>query len=172
MKKLLFLSIISLFAFSCNSGEKNEEATTSDKNADMQTVYEQNLATVKNCVTDFENKNLADYANNIADTAVWNSPVYGDTDSTKTHWMQSLKYWTDNWDSLHLTNGNFLPGLDPVTHEINGSVRYYGRWDGVHKATGKTTQVNFYGTYEFNKDHKIISGADYFDVGGLLNAVK
>lgn len=171
MRKLLFLSVISLLAISCNSNEKKEDEAAS-KNDSGQALYDQNLAVVKNCLTAFENKNLTDFFANVADSVKWHSPVYGDDVHTKAHWTESLKYWTDNWDSLHLNNGNFLPGLDSATHKIDGSVRYYGRWDGVHKATGIHTQVQVYETYEFNKDHKIVNDAQYFDVGGLMNAVQ
>ena len=171
MKKLLFIMIVSLMMFSCISNEKKPEAATTSTNSDMQAVYEQNLASMKSWVTAFENKNLTDYANNVADSVSWHSPVYGDTVTTKTHYMESLKYWTDNWDSLHLSDGIFLPGIDTINHQMDGSVRYYGRWDGVHKATGKATHVNFYGVYRFNSDHKMVWGSDYFDVGGLINAV-
>jgi|ERR1019366_8457230 hypothetical protein len=171
MRKLLFLSMMSLLVISCNSNKKTEDDATSKKD-DGAMLYDQNLAVVKTITTDFANKNLTDFFSNVADSVVWNSPVYGDDVHTKAHWMESLKYWTDNWDSLHLNDANFLPGLDSTTHAIDGSVRYYGRWDGVHKATGIHTHVQIYETYEFNKDHKIINDAQYFDVGGLMNAVQ
>ncbi len=47
----------------------------------------------------------------------------------------------------------------------------YGRWDGVH-SSGVATQSKYYGTYDFNKDNKIISGSDFFDLGGLMNVVQ
>jgi hypothetical protein len=171
MRKLLFLSMVSLLILSCNSNETKDDSAA-PKNDDGQTLYDQNLAVVKSIVTDFENKNLTGFFTNVADSVVWNSPVYGDNVHTNAHWMESLKYWTDNWDSLHLINANFLPGLDSSTHSIDGSVRYYGQWDGVHKATGIHTHVLIYETYEFNKDHKIVNDAEYFDVGGLMNAVQ
>ena len=163
--------MVSLLVISCNSNEKKEVEAT-PKNDEGQALYDQNLAVVKSCVSAFENKNLNDYFANVADSVIWNSPVYGDDVHTKAHWMESLKYWTDNWDSLHLNEANFLPGLDSATHTIDGSVRYYGRWDGVHKATGIHTHVQMYETFEFNKDHKIVNDAEYFDVGGLMNAVQ
>lgn len=170
MKKVFFYSAVSLLMLACNQEAKKSD-DTSAKNDDMKALYEKNLATIKSCITAFENKNLTDYASNVADSMIWNSPMYGDTVTTKAHYMESLKYWTDNWDNLHLSNAIFLPGLDTATHQLDGSVRYYGRWDGVNKATGMATQVNFYGSYDFNKDNKVIDGSDYFDVGGLMNAV-
>src|SRR5665213_2646036 len=140
MRKLLLPLLASLLVISCNSGETKDD-TVAPKNDDAKALYDQNLAVVKTITTDFENKNLTDFFSNVADSVVWNSPVYGDDVHTKAHWMESLKYWTDNWDSLQLINANFLPGLDSVTHTIDGSVRYYGEWLGVHKATVIHTHV-------------------------------
>ncbi len=72
---------------------------------------------------------------------------------------------------LHLTEAQFLPGVDSATHQPDGSVRYYGTWHGT-PASGKEVSVKFYGTYDFNKDNKIISGDDFYDVGGLMNSLK
>jgi hypothetical protein len=140
MRKLLFLLLASLVMLSCNSNETKEPAAA-PKNDNKEALYDQNLALVKTCIADFENKNLTDFFNNVADSEIWISPVYGDEMHTKAHWMESLKYLTDNWDSLQLINANFLPGLDSVTHTIDGSVRYYGEWSGVDKATGILTHM-------------------------------
>jgi hypothetical protein len=170
MKKLLFASVVSLLVIACNSKEEKKEDDASKKMADMKALYEKNLATLKTFIAAFEKEDASGLAAQVADTAKWSSPAYGDTVSTKAHWMESLKYYLDNWDNLKLNNSNFLPGIDQNTQELDGSVRYYGDWAGVHKS-GLATSIKFYGTYDFNKDNKIISGADYFDLGGLMNAV-
>ena len=66
----------------------------------------------------------------------------------------------------------FLQGVDTDTNMPDGSVRYYGEWDGIHKASGKHTRVLVYQFYNFNSDHKISATGTFFDVGGLMNAVK
>ena len=154
----------------CTDNEKKED-DSSKKGTEIKALYEKNLTTLKALIAAFEKEDLDGVAATVGDTAVWNSPAYGDTVTTKAHWMESLKYYLDNWSNLHLTDGQFLPGIDSATHEFDGSVRYYGSWDGVH-SSGVATKVNFYGTYEFNKDNKIISGADFFDLGGMMNAIK
>jgi len=177
MKKVLFGAAMLLLMVSCNSTEKKEdtstekkEDTTASKNNDMKALYEKNLSTLKASIAAFEKEDLAGQAALVADSARWGSPAYGDTISTKAHWMESLKYYMDNWSDLHLSNAQFLPGIDSATHEFDGSVRYYGRWDGTH-SSGIKTKVNFYGTYDFNKDNKIIYGGEFFDLGGLMKAV-
>ena len=170
MKKLFFATIVSLMIFGCTDDDKKEEAA-SGKNSEMHSLFEKNLATLKAFTGAFEKEDLNMMTAQVADSAVWSSPAYGDTVNTKAHWMESLKYYLDNWSDLHLTNGQFLPGIDSATHEFDGSVRYYGQWGGVH-SSGIATKVNFYGTYEFNKDNKIISGSDFFDLGGMMNSLQ
>ncbi len=171
MRKLLFAGIITIMVAGCSEPAPKEETAANDKGGDMKALYEKNLTTVKDFIADFEKEDIDAMGALIADTAVWNSPAYGDTVHTKKHWLESLKGYMDNWNDLHLTGPTFLPGLDSATHDFDGSVRYYGRWDGTH-SSGIATKVFFYGTYEFNQDNKLISGSDYFDLGGLMNAVQ
>jgi len=166
MKKIFFLSSVTLLLLSCNTDK------TASGDTDTKALYEQNLAVVKGMLANFENKDLDAFFANVSDTVTWNSPVYGDTVETKAHWRETLTYWTDNWDSLHLVDPIFLQGMDPDTNTPDGSVRYYGQWDGVHKATGIHTHVQIYEFFNFNADHKIATDGEFFDVGGLLKAVQ
>jgi hypothetical protein len=169
MKKLLFASVISLLVMSCSDKDKKGD-DASKKDTDKKALYEKNLASLQAGIAAFEKGDLKGWSATVADSAKWASPAYGDTVTTKAHWMESLKYYTDNWTNIKLNNPNYLPGIDSATHEFDGSVRYYGYWDAVHKS-GTATHMSFYGTYDFNKDNKVISGAEYFDLGGLMNAV-
>jgi hypothetical protein len=170
MKRLLYALIIILMISSCSqSGQK--EPTSSNKDKDMKDLYEANLATCKTLVADFEKKDLNAWASMIADSVVWLSPAYGDTVKTKEHWVQTIKNIMDSNSNLHLTNAQFLPGIDSASHQPDGSVRYYGTWHAA-AAPGKEVSIKFYGTYDFNKDHKVISGDEFYDVGGVMNAVK
>jgi limonene-1,2-epoxide hydrolase len=168
MKKLIFLCFVSLLILSCNQSSKKEETSSTGK--DMKALYEKNLATLKTGIAAFEKKDMEAWAATISDTARWQPASYGAKEGKKEDWKKALSSYTENWDSLQLLHPRFLPGLDSATHEFDGSVRYYGQWSGVHKS-GVKTVAGYYGTFDFNKDGKIIFGADYFDVGGLMNAV-
>jgi hypothetical protein len=176
MKKVIFFSLLVCVLFSCNESAKTGDttATSSDstsKTSDAKALYEKNLASLQAGITGFENEKMDDWAATVADNAVWNSPAYGAKPAGKEDWKKALTAYTTDWDSLKLANPIFLPGIDSITHEFDGSVRYYGTWEGVHKS-GVKTSVNFYGTYEFNKDGKVVDGTEFFDVGGLMNAIK
>jgi hypothetical protein len=170
MKKVLFAAIIIFISWGCNQ-DKQKESIASDSSPEMNTLYEANLTAYKAQVAAFEKEDLNGWASTIADTAHWSSPVYGDTVSTKAHWVAYIKSTFDNMNGLHLTDAQFLPGIDTLTKKPDGSVRYYGTWHGT-STSGKQVNLKFYGTYNFNKDHKVISGDDFYDVGGMMNAVK
>ena len=169
MKKFLLFAITALLLTACSTTEKKEDDTPK-KTDDMTALYEKNLAVVKSAIAAFEKKDMEGWASAIADSAVWSSPVYGDTVATKAHWKETLTAFASNWNDLKLTKTNFLPGVDSTTQQPDGSVRFYGVWVGTHKS-GLKTSSKFYGSYDLNKDNKITSGNEFFDVGGLLNAV-
>jgi len=135
----------------------------------MTPLYEKNLAVIKSAIASFENKDIEGWAATVADTVNWTSPAYGDTVTSKAHWKETLTAYLTNWNDLKLTKTNFLPGVDSTTHQPDGSVRFYGVWVGTSKS-GVQTASKFYGSYDLNKDNKIIFADEYFDVGGLLAA--
>ena len=175
MKKIIFFSLLLAVFFSCNDSAKTVDTTSTSSDSTSQTsdakaLYEKNLASLQAGNTAFENEKLDDWAATVADNAVWNSPAYGAKPAGKEDWKKALTAYTTDWDSLKLVNPIFLPGIDSLSHKFDGSVRYYGTWEGVHKS-GVKTSVNFYGTYEFNQDGKVVDGTEFFDVGGLMNAI-
>lgn len=170
MKKALLYSACIFFVIACNQESMKTGDDASKKNDDMNAVYEKNLADLKAGFAAFAKGDFDTWASTIADTVFWTSPAYGDILHTKAHWKEFLKGFTDNWTNISLNDPIYLPGVDSATHVPDGSVRYYGTWNAVHKSGIKTSLVA-YGTYNFNKDNKVISGSDYFDVGGLINAV-
>lgn len=168
MKNLFFYLAVSVMILSCN--QKAATSDASSENNDAKALYEKNLGILKTGITAFENEQIDAWASTVADSAVWIPASYGAPTGNKEDWKKTLASFMANWDSLQLKDANFLPGIDSITHEFDGSVRYYGKWEGVHKS-GVRTSSNFYGTYEFNKDGKIIFASDFFDIGGLMNAV-
>ena len=168
MKKLLLFVVLSCVLAACSNQEKKED-DTSKKTDDMTPLYEKNLAVIKSSIASFENKDIEGWAANVADSVNWTSPAYGDTVTSKAHWKETLTAYLANWNDLKLTKTNFLPGVDSTTHQPDGSVRFYGVWVGTSKS-GVQTASKFYGSYDLNKDNKIIFADEYFDVGGLLAA--
>lgn len=169
MKKTILWIGLSLAVLACSQPQKPaEEAPT--KSDEAKVKYEKNLAVLKATLTAFENEQIDEWAKGLADNVIWNPPSYGAPAGTGEDWKKALTYYVAEWDSIRLTNATFLPGIDSVSHEPDGSVRYYGTWVGVHKS-GMRTSINYYGTLEFNNDNKVTSASEYMDISGLLNAV-
>jgi hypothetical protein len=171
MKNLFFCSILLLASIACNQDSKTTDDTAAKKSDEAKAMYEKNLGALKTAIVAFENKQIDAWAATVADSAKWAPPAYGAIEAKKDDWKKVLSMYMADWDSLKLVNPNFLPGVDSATHEFDGSVRYYGTWTGVHKS-GVHTATNFYGAYNFNKDNKVVFATEFFDVGGMMNAVQ
>ncbi|HEX5170140.1 MAG TPA: hypothetical protein VFW11_13275 [Cyclobacteriaceae bacterium] len=169
MKKLVLFVFASLMAFGCKQNQQPVEQVNTKEN-DSKAMYEKNLSTLRASISAFEREDLDSWSSYVADNMVFSPAAYGSKQGSKEDWRKELAFFNSDWDSIKLTHPNFLPGIDSVSHEFDGSVRYYGTWTAVHKS-GVKTAANFYGTYEFNAENKIISAAHFFDIGGLMNAV-
>lgn len=168
MKKPIFWSILAVVLLACNQQPKTDD--TSYKRAESLVLYQKNLEVLKTGLQAFQNEQMEVWADGVADSCVWQPAMYGVPDGTKEQWGKVLMTYISDWDSITLKNAIYLPGVDTANFEPDGSVRYYGDWSGVHSSGVKTT-IHFYGSYEFNKANKIVSASDFFDVGGLMNAV-
>ena len=168
MKLFIFFLFISTAVYSCKEQVKSEPTL---KLSEAKVLYEKNLASLQRGIRAFENENIDEWAETVADTTIWNSAAYGSLPGTKEDWKKTLIAYFADWDSIKLNYPDFLPGIDSATHEFDGSVRYYGIWNGIHRS-GVRTSVNMYATYDFNKEGKIVNASEFFDVGGLMNAIK
>lgn len=168
MKKIICLFLASLAISGCQP--PSQPAPEPPKEDPAKIAYEKNLATAKAAIKAFENENLDEWGSYVSDKVAVLAATYGSKKMNKEEWKSSLGYFTSEFDSIRLTESIFLPGIDSATHEQDGSVRYYGTWVSKHKS-GIKTSVRFYAVYEFDDNNKIIEAQDFFDVGGLLNAV-
>ncbi len=140
-------------------------------NPEARALYEKNLVTLKAMNSAFENEQMDNWGTYVSDTAVWNSAAYGSVPGTKATWAATLGGYVADWDSIRLMNAIYLPGLDQNTAEFDGSVRYYGLWVARHKS-GVETSLSYYATADFNSDGKLVVYSEFYDLGGLLNAIK
>lgn len=166
--RLFFAFLFLLAVYSCSEPAKTE---SNGQSAAAKKLYERNLASLKKGIAAIENENIADWASTISDTTIWNGAAYGSTPGTKEDWKKSLINYFADWDSIKLNYPDFLPGIDSATHEFDGSVRYYGIWNAIHKS-GIRTSVNMYATYDFNKEGLIVNSSEFFDVGGLNDVIQ
>lgn len=168
MKKAISCAILAVVVLACGQQPKTDDA--SFRRSKSLALFEKNKEVLRIGLEAFQREQMEVWADGVSDTVVWISSAYGAKPGSKAEWRKALDVYITNWDSIRLKNAIFLPGLDTTNYEPDGSVRYYGQWDGVH-ISGTRTTVNFYGTYEFNTYNKIVSAQDFFDVSGLMNSV-
>ena len=121
MKLFIFFLFISTAVYSCKEQVKSEPTL---KLSEAKVLYEKNLASLQRGIRAFENENIDEWAETVADTTIWNSAAYGSLPGTKEDWKKTLIAYFADWDSIKLNYPDFLPGIDSATHEFDGSVRY------------------------------------------------
>lgn len=151
------------------------EATTSDVEA-AYARFERNAETARQLILDFDAESDAALAH-FADSAIWTPTRFGQTDTVPLE--QAWAGWKRAWaayDMALLSDIVLLPGVDPVTNQVDGSVRVYFDWAYTRAATdsmaGKTVQVSLYEAWEFDADGKIWMTQLYGDIGAMLAALQ
>jgi hypothetical protein len=167
MKTCIFF-MASILLIGCNSSSMH---SGSGMNSETKALYEKNVDLLKGMISAYEAEQLDEWSTYLADSAVWNPANYGAVPGTKETWRTALAGNLADWDSIRLMNANFLPGVNQLTKEFDGSVRFYGIWVGKHKS-GVETSLSYYATADFNSNGKLTVYSEYYDAGGLMNAIK
>ena len=90
---------------------------------------------------------------------------------SKAETTEYYKGWHDAMEGITYEAQNYLPGVDPDTGLLNGSVRTYGHWSGTKSDSGKTFKGLWYHYLTFDENGKIINGGDFGDATGLIMSV-
>ena len=159
MKNLLKLTFISslLIVVSCNAPVNS--------NPDFET----NVELAKSFMIAHGADDIATQTDLLHDDLLWQPPMYGSEQYGKTEHIEAMKMYQSMFDDILYTADNWLPGVNAETGELDGSVRTYGTWTGVHAETGQAFSLTAYHTMDFT-DGKISAGGDYFDVGGFFTS--
>ena len=154
MNKLLLLFSASIIFIGCNS------------NPD----YEKNLATA---ISFFELHGVEDLDAQlelVSKEIESESALYGSEMVGYDQFVEMLKGYHDAFDNIKYTAQNWLPGTNEEG-QLDGSVRTYGTWTGTNVVTGKELDLKGYWYMNFDDEGKIVAQGDFFDFGGMFNAV-
>ena len=158
MKKLILLTLLTVF-ISC-SKQSNSSS------------YDENVKIVKKFLElQASESGFEDQLEMIHPEVMWQPAFHGASQVGKEAMGQYLKGWQDAMEGVVYTPENYLPGVSADTKLADGSVRSYGKWTGIHSATGKSWELSSYHTWDF-KDGLIISGGDYFDASGFVASLQ
>tara|TARA_Y100001934_G_C11982783_1_gene599447 strand:- start:148 stop:639 length:492 start_codon:yes stop_codon:yes gene_type:complete len=157
MKKLMILILIITLS-SCTGVQQNPD-------------FEKNVELAKNWFATFVSEDYDATAALMSEDVEWQGCFYGSPVMNKEEAMAYMKAWHDAMENISYTAENYLPGVDPETGQLNGSVRTYGTWRGTNTASGKDFEILMYHYMTFNDDGKIINSGDFGDATGLMMAV-
>ena len=154
MKKILYTTLLFIVA-SCSTTHPD---------------YEANKKLAQKWVETFETGNIELWEEVVSKDVVDISPMYGMGEINYEASKQIAEFYVNNYTDVKFNDPVWLPGIDTLTMEPDGSVRAYGVWTGISKSTGRSFNLTSYHNFDF-KDGKIISTGEYFDATGMVNAV-
>lgn len=155
MKKILFLLSLTLCFVSC---------------LDSNPSYPENLTTAKKLFALHGEENLEEQLNLISKEFQGESPFYNSEMMGYDEFSKMLKGYHDAFDNIKYTARTWLPGTDSLG-VFDGSVRTYGEWTGMQVQTGKQLNLKGYWYFDFDDNGLLKAQGDFFDAGGMLDAV-
>ena len=154
MKKILLLFSTVLLICSCNTNPN----------------YEKNLETAKLLFELHGEENIDAQLELVSKDIEVNTSMYGSEPFGYDQYVAMLKGYQDGFDNIKYTAENWLPGTNE-DGQLDGSVRTYGTWTGTNVLTGKELNLKGYWYMNFDTDGKIIAQGDFFDFGGMYDAI-
>ena len=134
--------------------------------------YEKNLATAKKLFELHGEENLEEQLTLVSKDIKIYTPMYGSTGPLGYDaYVAMLKGYQDTFEDVKYTAQVWLPGVDTVSLKPDGSVRTYGTWTGKNSITGKELNLSGYWYFNFDNNGKIVAQGDFFDYGGMMQAV-
>ena len=169
MKNIIFYTFLCCFFISCSNSskqvDKTEESTTVEQVEtidDTKATYDRNVANFKTMLNAWTNQDVEAALNLMADDFMETGTGYGEQDRNKEEWKTQNEGMMTIMKPT-LKQAIYLPGIDTVSLEMDGSVRYYGTWNF---AVGeKDVDLLVYGTADFNDEGLVTSLAHYADFG-------
>ena len=167
MKKLILTLTVVLGLTSCQNLQEDN---------DVQATFDANCETVRSSIDNFQNE-VATYDEFSVDFVSSQTGYNPTGDSTSLEEMKENRtMWWAVYDAKLITDLRLLPGVNPETNEVDGSVRYYGQWEVTKTATDSTDAASviipIYASYDFDEEGKILYTQTYGDMTAAFESIK
>jgi len=156
MKRIFLLFMATVFVTSCMQQQHPD--------------YAKNLETAKKMFKLHEVEDYDGQAAVISKDIIAETSMYGSEKMGYDQFMANIKGYHMAFDNVKYTPEVWLPGCDTLGI-LNGSVRTYGVWTGTQVQTKKELSLKGYWYFGFDEDGLINAQGDFFDFGGMLDAV-
>ena len=166
MKKAIGILAIGLTAVACQAPQEDNA---------IQATFDANCETVRSALDNFQNE-VATFDEYSADFVGSQTSFNPTGDSTSLDELkESRPGWWAMFDAELKTELRLLPGVNPETNEVDGSVRYYGQWEVIKSATDSTEATSviipIYASYDFDADGKILYQQTYGDMTAAFESL-
>ena len=167
MKKLILTLTVVLGLTSCQNLQEDNN---------IQATFDANCETVRSSIDNFQNE-VATYDEFSVDFVSSQTGYNPTGDSTSLDEMKENRtMWWAVYDAKLITDLRLLPGVNPETNEVDGSVRYYGQWEVTKTATDSTDAASviipIYASYDFDEEGKILYAQTYGDMTAAFESIK
>ncbi len=132
--------------------------------------FETNKAIAQKWIQAFETSNLDLWKEVVSEDIIDQSPLYGMGVVGYEASLQVAEFYINNYKNVRFEDAVWLPGVDTLSLQPDGSVRAYGKWTGESIATGRSFELMSYHNFDI-KEGKIISTGEFFDATGMVQAV-
>ena len=162
MKKTIYFLTVILFVFACNS-----EVSVEVKNDNVSKIFEKNCETVIAYETAFCQENI-DYEKFYSDKAIIKGTILGDKDSmyVADRKIAHQELWQKYDFSMTLLNP--LPGVNPETKKMDGSVRMYFNLTITLTENENSITIPMYESFDFDDEGKILFLQYYGDLTSAI----
>tara|TARA_B100000795_G_scaffold269745_1_gene260179 strand:+ start:2177 stop:2680 length:504 start_codon:yes stop_codon:yes gene_type:complete len=162
MKKLIYLTIVSLLIISCQQNNQT------DKRNSKMNVFNKNTETTKAWLNAFmQNDSTTLFSDKyVSDDFIWSPPAVGMDSLPKSEWEEAFRGFMSSYDNKVLTNPQYYAALDEENLP-DGNVRVYGTWNSNFATTGKKNKLKWYAVFQYNEDGKMSHYMEWYDSADL-----
>jgi hypothetical protein len=163
MKKTIYLLTAIVCIFACNTSVELE--VTNNK---VSAIFEKNCETVREYEDAFCKENI-DYERFYAANAIIKGTTLGAKDSmnVEDRKVAHQQMW-QKYDFSISQPLNLLPGVNPETKEVDGSVRMYFNLTITLTENERSIIIPMYESYDFDEDGKIVFLQYYGDLTSAI----
>ena len=164
MKKTLYSVLLTVFIFSCDSGNNSNVSAVSQS-------FEKNSETMQALLDSYANENV-DYSR-FSNEAVFKGTLLGAPDTLRLDQIKAIhKDFFAKYDVKHMAPFNFLQGVNPETGESDGSVRFYYDMQVTNSSNGKSVVIPIYESFDFDDEGKAIYVQWYCDWTASISSLE
>ena len=161
--------MISLFIGSLTTKNTSEIISVKMKtDRSISDIFEKNCETVSAYFTDFTSETV-DYTKYYAANAVIKGTTLGSKDSITVDEHKAMHDFLLNiYDFSYSNPLVFLPGVNPETKDMDGSVRFYCSINVTETSTQKSVSIPMYYSFDFDDNGKFLFQQYYGDINAYL----